>query len=73
MFFLLLYPKRFISTNGTNYETKIKNSLKQSLVRNFFIFERNNITRYHHKIVILSSSWNECSKLQPNKIYYFTI
>jgi len=35
MFFLLLYPKRFISTNGTNYETKTKNSLKQSLVRNF--------------------------------------
>ena len=32
---------------------------KQSLVRNIFIFERNNITRYHHKIVILSS-WNKC-------------
>jgi len=40
MFFLLLYPKRFISTNGTNYETKTKNSLKQSLVRNFYFYFR---------------------------------
>ena len=51
---------------------KNKEFTKQSTsrLRDFGFFERNNITRYHHKIVILSSSWNECSKLQPNKIYY---
>lgn len=53
MFFLLLYivSKRYYINVVQTMKQK-QRIRKQSLVRNIFIFERNNITRYHHNSYI---------------------
>ena len=53
MFFLLLYivSKRYYINVVQTMKQK-QRIRKQSLVCNIFIFERNNITRYHHNSYI---------------------